>query len=109
MSYLNKNQLPAFILIMLAGVSSALVYEIGTLLLRTKSFFLRCIFDLFLSAATVFVLFIAVYESGESNLRFYMLCAFVIGSGVCSFVIHKVLENTLYHLSEKRKSAENSE
>lgn len=108
-AFLNTEQVPAFVLIFLAGFSTAALYEVGSLLFKTKHFMIRCLFDLFLVAVTVFISLIALYKSGESCIRLYMLFAFALGYCVFGCIIKGILRKTVKHFSEKRKSADNSE
>ena len=107
--YLNEYQIQTFLLFALTGFAGAVLYDMGSLLLRTKSFLIRCIFDLFLSSVTVLLLLIAVYKSLENSLRFYMFSAFMIGAGCYGFIVRRTIEKALNQLFEKRKSADSSE
>lgn len=94
---------------MYAGFLSCVLYDLMLPICCGCSIFLRALSDLFLCAATAFMLFFALYLTGSSSVRIYMPAAFALGAVICRLSVHKLVTGFVKYISRNRKNRTDGE
>lgn len=93
-----------FAALVLAGAASATLYDVLRAPLRNCGWALQVIMDAFLTSASAFLCFIALYVTNAGPIRAYMALAFFLGAALYSLGVRQAAALLTNPLRGKRKS-----